>query len=240
MNFKSAEFLSVNQLFRKSKVKVLLLGVLLCIGLGIGFGIFSNPVTAQITSDIIGRRFRVIKSDLNNAAVIELSNGFKTNYIFTDGPSGDLYLRTDNVNYDVLLQTGGRQGNVGIGNVNPKFPLQMGSGAYVSFGGVWTNASSRDYKEDISALPLASAKDTLQQLNPVTFAYKADKTEKHVGFIAEDVPALVATKDRKGLSSMDVVAVLTKVVQEQEKAIDKLERKVEALSNQGTDNLTKH
>jgi len=48
----------------------------------------------------------------------------------------------------------------------------------------------------------------------VKFAYKTDKTEKHVGFVAEEVPELVATKDRKGLSSMDIVAVLTKVVQE--------------------------
>ena len=39
-------------------------------------------------------------------------------------------------------------------------------------------------------------------------------TEKRVGFIAEEVPDLVATKDRKGLSPMDIVAVLTKVVQE--------------------------
>ena len=42
-------------------------------------------------------------------------------------------------------------------------------------------------------------------------------TEKHVGFIAEDVPELVTTKDRKGLSPVDIVAVLTKVVQEQQK-----------------------
>ncbi len=38
-----------------------------------------------------------------------------------------------------------------------------------------------------------------------------------MGFIAEDVPDLIATKDRKGLSPMDIVAVLTKVVQEQQK-----------------------
>jgi len=38
-----------------------------------------------------------------------------------------------------------------------------------------------------------------------------------VGFIAEDVPALVATKDRKRLSPMDIVAVITRVVQEQQK-----------------------
>src|SRR5208283_1869105 len=59
----------------------------------------------------------------------------------------------------------------------------------------------------------------LDGLNPVKYNYKTDKDDRHVGFIAEDVPDLVATKDRKGLSPMDIVAVLTKVVQEQKSAI---------------------
>ena len=50
------------------------------------------------------------------------------------------------------------------------------------------------------------------------YSYKADKDERHVGFIAEDVPDLVASKDRKSLSPMDITAVLTKVVQEMDKA----------------------
>jgi hypothetical protein len=49
----------------------------------------------------------------------------------------------------------------------------------------------------------------------VRYNYKANPREKHVGFIAEDVPDLVAREDRKSLSPMDIVAVLTKVVQEQ-------------------------
>ncbi len=56
------------------------------------------------------------------------------------------------------------------------------------------------------------------------FAYKADSTERRVGFIAEDVPDLVATKDRKGLSPMDIVAVLTKVTQDQQKVIQEQQK----------------
>jgi len=120
-------------------------------------------------------------------------------------------------------------GYVGIGTTSPSFPLQMGSGAYVSSGGVWTNASSREYKQDIKSLTRDEAVETLTALQPVQFRYKTDPKEKHVGFIAEDVPDLVASTDRKGMSAMDVVAVLTKVVQDQQKTIAALSRKVAAL-----------
>ncbi|MBW1780496.1 MAG: tail fiber domain-containing protein [Deltaproteobacteria bacterium] len=119
--------------------------------------------------------------------------------------------------------------NVGIRNTTPLHPLHMGSGAYVSTGGVWTNASSREYKKDIKQLTAEKAMDALTRLNPVEFAYKADSEEKHVGFIAEEAPSLVATKDRKGMSPMDVVAVLTRVVQQQNETIGRLSKRVAEL-----------
>lgn len=115
-------------------------------------------------------------------------------------------------------------GYVGFGQWAPSYPLHMVSGAYCTAGGVWTNASSREYKKEIKDLTSAEAMDTLKGLNPVKFSYKASSDEHHVGFIAEDVPELVASKDRKGMSSMDVVAVLTKVVQEQQKTIAELSK----------------
>jgi hypothetical protein len=124
-------------------------------------------------------------------------------------------------------------GNMGVGFTNtsqvPAYPLEMASGAYVTTGGVWTNASSRAYKENIKDLTVGQAMTALNGLTPVQYAYKIDPGEKHVGFIAEDVPALVATKDRKGVSAMDIVAVLTKVVQEQQKTIAELSAKVSGL-----------
>jgi len=49
------------------------------------------------------------------------------------------------------------------------------------------------------------------------YNYKVNKGDEYVGFIAEDVPELVASEDRKSLASMDFVAVLVKVVQEQKR-----------------------
>jgi hypothetical protein len=123
-------------------------------------------------------------------------------------------------------------GYLGVGTTTPSHPLQMASGAYVTTGGVWTNASSREYKKDIKELTGDEAIDALKELSPVKFSYKSSSDEKYVGFIAEDVPELVATKDRKGMSAMDVVAVLTKVVQEQQKTISELSKEMAELKKE--------
>ena len=131
----------------------------------------------------------------------------------------EIFALQEGVAYKNLVLNPSGSGYVGIRTTNPSYPLQMGSGAHCTAGGVWTNASSREYKTDIKRLTAEKALNALTELRPVEFVYKADKEEKHLGFIAEDVPALIATKDRKGMSSMDVVAVLTKVVQEQQRTV---------------------
>ena len=119
-----------------------------------------------------------------------------------------------------------RDGNVGIGVSRPKHPIEMVSGAHVTAGGVWTNSSSRARKENISELGANEALAALAQLQPVQFNYKSEQQETYVGFIAEDVPALVANNGRDSLSTMDIVAVLTRVVQAQQQKIDELEARL--------------
>ena len=106
--------------------------------------------------------------------------------------------------------------------------LHMAGGAWTN-GLQWIDASSRAYKENIRSLSVDEAMETLKELSPVKFSYKTDSRETHVGFIAEEVPALVATGDKKGMSPMDVVAVLTKVVQEQQKTISALSEELKEL-----------
>ena len=120
-----------------------------------------------------------------------------------------------------------RDGNVGVGVARPSHPLEMASGAHVSAGGVWTNSSSRARKENIAPLSADEALQALTALEAVQFNYKNDQAESYVGFIAEDVPALVATNGRDSLSSMDIVAVLTRVVQEQQRRIAELEARID-------------
>jgi Chaperone of endosialidase len=83
--------------------------------------------------------------------------------------------------------------------------------------------SSRQYKENIAELSTQEATIALKDLNPVKFSYKTDQSENlHVGFIAEDVPDLLAAHDKRSIGPLDVVAVLTKVVQEQQSTIASL------------------
>jgi hypothetical protein len=119
--------------------------------------------------------------------------------------------------------------NNAVVSVNTDNSLTLASGASCTDAGVWTNASSRELKENIRGLSTDEAIETLAGLNPVRYNYKVDKDEEYLGFIAEDVPEMVAMKDRKHMTPMDVVAVLTKVVQEQQKNISELKEKIAEL-----------
>jgi hypothetical protein len=113
--------------------------------------------------------------------------------------------------------------------LNTNSSLETSTGAECTTTGQWESASSREYKENINPLSLDEAMSALSELNPVTFNYKVDKSEKEAGFISEEVPELVATKSRKTLDPTDIVAVLTKVVQEQQKTISELKERITAL-----------
>lgn len=117
--------------------------------------------------------------------------------------------------------------NVGIKTAYPVFPLQVGdvgknngNGAHVTKGGVWTNASSRTAKNHIEPITIEQARETVRALQPVGYRYKNEPEEHYCGFIAEDVPELVATNDRKSLAAMDIVSVLTRVVQDQDRQLE--------------------
>jgi hypothetical protein len=156
-------------------------------------------------------------SDSTNAGFVVVRNSDATQVIFV--------AREDNL--------------VGVNIATPTQPFIVGTnatngnGAHVTPVGVWTNGSSRVNKENIRTLTSQDAFAALSGLEPVLYTGKGDpEAEEYVGFIAEDVPDLVATKSRTGLSSMDIVAVLTKVVKEQEKTIGQMEKTITDLAAQ--------
>jgi hypothetical protein len=111
--------------------------------------------------------------------------------------------------------------------------LALGNGASCNSSGQWLDASSRDYKENIQEITSIEALKTLKGLQPVKYNFKRDPSKDlTVGFIAEDVPDLVATKDKKALSPLEIVAVLTKVVQEQQTLVAKLTERINELEKE--------
>ena len=157
-------------------------------------------------------------ADDDNAGRVIYRNGTDAMSFWTAG-SERLYTDSD--------------GDVCFGcNNTEETALRHVNGAYLSFGGTWTNASSRTLKQDIASLSTADALDALAELEPVTFRYRAEQDETYVGFIAEDVPELVAMSDRRSLTSMDVVAVLTKVLQEQQRLVQEQQAAIAELRTQ--------
>ena len=146
-----------------------------------------------------------------------------SNRLYIDNSSTDSPLIFGKFDSNVVIING----KLGVGK-NPTNLIEVNGGAYCN-GIRWVDASSREYKENIKILDTEEAMDALDGLKPVMFRYKSDKEEEHVGFIAEDVPDLVATKDRKGMSAMDVVAVLTKVVQEQQEELQEQQKSISEL-----------
>jgi hypothetical protein len=138
------------------------------------------------------------------------------------GPRPALYFMTAN-SARIIID---KDGNIGFGanveSFDPTQPLHHTPTNARLEGGIWTNGSSRDIKHDIRELAVDDALAAFSQLTPVRYRPNASPQEEALGFIAEDVPDLVAYGDRKGLSPMDFVAVLTKVVQEQQKRLDAL------------------
>ena len=117
--------------------------------------------------------------------------------------------------------------NVGIKTNEPVSPLHVNGSVRAS---LFIMTSSRELKNDIKQLSLGEAVETVESLEPVSFRFKTDESRELVmGFIAEDVPEVIATQDRKAIHSMNIIAVLTKVVQDQQERITSLEERLASL-----------
>ena len=145
--------------------------------------------------------------------------GYNAGAFAAGNSSNKLYI-SSNANtpllYGVFSETpSANKLGIGTQTVSAAQAINVWNGAHLTTGGVWTNASSRELKDNIENLSAKDANAALDALSPVRYVYKNSRDEEYVGFIAEDVPELVATNDHKSLSPMDIVAVLTTVVKEE-------------------------
>ncbi len=139
------------------------------------------------------------------------------------------------VGMEHILLNPNRAAYVGIRTTTPGYELQVGDAGdgTTARANAWNTFSSREYKTDIEALGTQDYADVLQELRETDVVrYKLVKDEsgvEHIGLIAEDAPAEIATPDRKGLSLSDYSAFLFAAVKAQQDQIAALEQKVDAL-----------
>ena len=100
----------------------------------------------------------------------------------------------------------------------------------------WTTGSDRKLKDNITPLENGTLEKVLQ-LNPVSFTLKSDKDKKErIGFIAQEVEELFPqyvtvsigddNEETRYLDYSQMVSVLCKAIQEQQKKIEALEAKI--------------
>lgn len=178
----------------------------------------------------IGRKYGHIKLDAN---IDELrvtkgvarwhSNFTPPTRAYTSSRSGFVINRLGNAVY--------AGGNVGIGTRVPTEKLEVDGNILAAR--TITIGSSRDITRDISSVSANDALRAVMGLEPVKFKYKADNSnEEYLGFIAEDVPDIIAMKDRKRLSPMDLTAVFAKVIQEQQKMLQSQNETIETIKQE--------
>lgn len=120
------------------------------------------------------------------------------------------------------------------GTNEPVYVNHNGNIATLTTAGVWTNASDSTLKKNIFNLNYGLKE--VMQLRPVQYEMKSN-SEKQIGFIAQEIQNIipeVVNENEGGKLSMsygNLVALLTKALQEQQQKIEKLEAENSKISN---------
>ncbi|QKK06981.1 MAG: tail fiber domain-containing protein [Planctomycetota bacterium] len=105
-------------------------------------------------------------------------------------------------------------GYVGFGDSSPDYPLDMASGARCTTGGVWTNASSREWKHEFQSVDARDILDRLTALPITEWTYKTEDGVRHLGPVAEDFAAAFGLgDDAQTIGTIDADGVALAAIQ---------------------------
>jgi hypothetical protein len=146
--------------------------------------------------------------------------------------------------YRVMLFRGAAFGRLGVnrddndGGVS--YPIHVGTttsngnGAHLTGGGVWTNGSSRSFKEDFQVLEGTEVLDRITAMQVTRWKFKGTD-EKHIGPVAEDFYEAfgcgtgIPGEDSRYLAAGDVAGVSLIAVQELVHLVNELQEENVAL-----------
>ncbi len=220
-----------------------------------GVGINTNAPNAALAVDGGNSVARIAvnsNAPTANAGLSLRQDGVNRWAIATVFADGDLTIFREGVGGGSRLFVdggGANAGYVGIGNAAPQHPLHMASGAHVTAGGAWTNASSRVLKTDFAAFDRTALLEALAELPITSWSYRAeDPALRHLGPTAEDFyAAFQLGRDNGAIATVDADGVALAAIQElqrlnqaqqaqlagQQQQIERLEARLAALEQRG-------
>ncbi len=120
----------------------------------------------------------------------------------------------------------------GIGVLSPTNPFEHSSGAHLTAGGVWTNASDENLKENFQPVDGVDLLEKIEQLPISEWNYKTESDEvKHIGPTAQDFQATFGVgSDGKSISTIDPSGIALAAIKQLKKENTELKKQVEELS----------
>jgi hypothetical protein len=170
---------------------------------------------------------------VNSSGMDDLANF--TDELSSDG-MGSISIGSSGVNYYIALNRAGvSEGALQVGDSS-----MNGNGAYLTGGGVWTNASSIDLKTNFIGLTNEWIFNKIKSINVSKWTYK-DTDEVHIGPTSEEFAKAFNTGagSDKFISTIDVSGVALRGVQglidrdeSQAEEISELKSEIEQLKEQ--------
>ncbi len=126
---------------------------------------------------------------------------------------GNLDFRHDNTTLMTLVDNGHLL--VGTSTDNGSRLINTGSGAYLTTGGTWTNASSRTLKKNFKPVNTSDILTKLASINILSWNYKNSQEGLHIGPISEEFYEAFGTgnSDGKSIATVDADGIALAAIQ---------------------------
>ncbi len=171
-----------------------------------------------------------LASSGQNQFLVRAGGGVILNSTFSPENADDLVIGSragGDADVDLRLRTrSGRDGLLFLSDTNGGFSLvasdlepdtnflNTSTGAFLSYGGTWTNSSSASLKQGFAAVASTDILQRLLQLPIMTWEYRASQEGRHLGPTAEDFHRLFGLAgDGRAIATVDADGVALAAIQ---------------------------